>query len=84
MRFFGWTWAELMEVPITGFWTCRRHMGRLRAAERLDALQQTGVANASTEDRRNWVESQQIQIGTVVVEDFEFSQKGWDALKQTQ
>jgi hypothetical protein len=81
MKFYGWTWDELMSTPITGFWTCRRDMERLRCADRLEKFQLMCLDKSEEQSRRSWFDQQVAGIGTVVVEDHPFDPEGFNTLK---
>lgn len=66
MRFYGWTWEQLMSTPIFGFWTCYRQMNRLKAQETLDKFRVEAVSNAEAGDRKAFVADLLSTIGTVV------------------
>jgi hypothetical protein len=66
MRFYGWTWSELMQTPIFGFWVCYRQMNRIVAQENLRQMNIVGLPNASEDWRREWADNQLEAIGEVV------------------
>jgi hypothetical protein len=67
MRFYGWSWEELMTTPIRAFWTCLKGMNRLRAAENKRLANIVALPNIADADRKAWFEAQDDAIGTVVV-----------------
>lgn len=67
MRFYGWSWAELMSTPIFGFWTCYRQMHRLQAQEQLAHIRLDGACNTSDlAVRKSYCTDLQETLGTVV------------------
>ena len=66
MRFYGWTWFELMDCPITAFWVCYRQMGRIKAQESLQQLELIAQPNVSDETRQKFMDRQVEIMGSVV------------------
>lgn len=82
MRFYGWDWRTTMKTPISAFWTCYRHIDRLRAEEALERLVEIGLPHMEPHSREEYVQGLQDRIGTVVVEKPVFDASGWNALKE--
>lgn len=82
MRFYGWSWAELMATPISAFWTCSKYIDRLRAEETYSQLDLHAYGNANEEGRRQIHDSLKERTGTVTIEIEPLDPEGWNLLKK--
>lgn len=82
MRFYGWSWAELMATPISAFWTCLSYVDRIRADEAMASLDALTYPHADEAGRKQIVESLQSRKGSVSVEKPVMDVEGWNALKR--
>lgn len=82
MRFYGWSWRELMSTPISAFWTCYRYIERLRADEALSSLDASCYPHATEEGRKEVYHALKERMGTVSVEIEHRDEEGWQSLKK--
>lgn len=81
MRFYGWSWAQAMETPVSAFWACYSYVDRVRADESMSQLAVQTFGDASEDGRKQLIAHLKDQIGTVVVEKATFDREGWRTLQ---
>lgn len=70
MRFYRWTWDQIMNLPLKAFWTCLKGKRRIQAQDNLQQLRlnRASLAEAEKKDVDGYIDDQLKILGTVVVE----------------
>lgn len=65
MKFFGYKWHEVMELPLKLFWSLLRNKYRLEAQENLRLAQIVSFSNLTEEGRKEFIATQIERMGTI-------------------
>lgn len=80
MKFYGWSWRQLQDTPISAIWNSHKYVDRLRAEETLTKLNLHSFPDMGEEGRNEYLDALHETAGQLTQEVAVFDREGLKAL----